>query len=132
MNCQSRIDGCCRNGFKPSPVPIIPILKNKYFFNYEVWLMNNSKLGLGNYIMRNGKIVQWAKTRKIFQSQRCVWVIAWLHQRLKSTFFEIFFSLQVSFGTLHSKNFKKTLILVFEVIMQSTKHTFEIGTFFVF
>ena len=49
-----------------------------------------------------------------------------LPQRLKSTFFrvdgkrtwsEIFF-------------FQKTLILVFEVIVQAPKHTFEIGIFF--
>ena len=30
------------------------------------------------------------------------------------------------------KNFKKELILVFEVIMQPLKHTFEMGIFFEF
>ena len=39
----------------------------------------------------------------------CVWVVAWLPQSLKWTFFEIFSTLQISFrtGTLHSKKFQK-------------------------
>ena len=51
-----------------------------------------------------------------FQYQMCVWVVALLHQRLKSTLFEIFSSLWVSFtlGTLHPKKFQKTLVLAFE------------------
>ena len=53
-------------------------------------------------------------------SKNAFWVVARLPQRLKSTFFE-------------KKNKKKTLILVFEVIVQPpNKHTFEIGIFFVF
>ena len=44
-----------------------------------------------------------------------VWVIARLHQKLKSMFFE--------------KKFQQTLILAFEVIVQSPKHAFEIALF---
>ena len=40
---------------------------------------------------------QWAKTRKKIQFQMCVWVVARLPQRLKSTIFQTFSSLQVPF-----------------------------------
>ena len=40
-------------------------------------------------------------------SKMCVWVVAQLPQRLKSTFFE-------KFSSLPSKKFQKTLILAFE------------------
>ena len=38
---------------------------------------------------------QWAKTWKKFQFQMCVWVVASLSQRLKSTFFLIFFLIKI-------------------------------------
>ena len=41
---------------------------------------------------------EWVETRKKFQFQMCVWVVARLRQRLKLTFFEIFSSLKVPFG----------------------------------
>ena len=48
---------------------------------------------------------------KIQFKKVCVWVVARLHQRLKSTFIEIFSSPRVPFaGILHSKIFQKTLI----------------------
>ena len=40
--------------------------------------------------MSSVHIAQWAKTRKKFQFQICVWVVARLSKRLKSTFFEKF------------------------------------------
>ena len=46
------------------------------------------------------------KRGKIAISNVCVWVVAQLPQRLKSTFFEKKF--------LHSKKFQKPLILAFE------------------
>ena len=51
----------------------------------------------------------------------CVWVVALLPQRLKSTFFKIFSSLQVHFGDLPLEKFQKMLILVFQVIVQLPK-----------
>ena len=52
---------------------------------------------------------QWAKTRKKFQFQMCVWVVARLPQRLKTMFFwkNFITPLLVPSGLLHSKNFKK-------------------------
>ena len=52
---------------------------------------------------------QLANTWKKFQFQICVWVVAGLPQRLKSTLFDIFSSLRV-----HSKKFQKTFISAFE------------------
>ena len=55
-----------------------------------------------------------------------------LPQRLKSMFFEIFFEWRVSERGPRpgvKKKFLKMLILVFEVIVQPPKHTFEIGIF---
>ena len=62
-----------------------------------------------------------------------------LPQRLKSTFFEKNLNRasgpeetsRVIVVLMVSKNFKKTLMLAFEVIVQPPKHTFEIGIFFV-
>ena len=56
-----------------------------------------------------------------------------LPQRLRSMFFENFSS-GGSPKETHSeeKNFQKTLILVFYVILQPPKHTFEIGFFSTF
>ena len=49
----------------------------------------------------------------------------------KATFFEKkFLHSRSPSGTLHSKKFQKTWILVFEVIVQPPKHTFKIGIFF--
>ena len=66
--------------------------------------------------------------------EHCERVVAYLPQRVKSTFFEkIFFTPGLLWaGTLHTKNFQKTLIYVFEVIVQLPKHTFEIRIFFHF
>ena len=63
------------------------------------------------------------------QFQMCVWVVAWLTKRLKSTFLEFFFLRTPWDGLLHSKTFRKTLILAFDVIVQPPKHTFEIALF---
>ena len=53
---------------------------------------------------------QWAKTWKNFQFQMCVWVVAKLPRRLKSTFFEkIFFSLGPLWGPSTRKNFDFSL-----------------------
>ena len=54
--------------------------------------------------------------RKKYQFQMCFWMVAQLPQRIKSMFFEIFSSLQVSLasGILQPKFFQKTLILGFE------------------
>ena len=60
----------------------------------------------------------------------CVWVVALLPQRPKLMFFEIRSCLRVPFGKPPLKKFQKTLILVFKVIVQPPKHTFEIGIFF--
>lgn len=58
---------------------------------------------------------QWAQTRKKFQFQMCVSVVARIHKRLKSTFFDNFFDAPASFGNpFHLNFFQKTLILVFE------------------
>ena len=60
----------------------------------------------------------------------CVWVVARLPQRLKSTVFEIFSHSGGSFGAAPlEKKIQKSLILVFEVIVQSPKHTFQITLF---
>ena len=67
---------------------------------------------------------------KKFQFQMCVWVVALLPQRPKLMFFEIFLHSRYSSGTLHLNKLQKTFILVFEVIVQPPKHTFEIGIFF--
>ena len=64
-----------------------------------------------------------------FQFQMCVWVVARLPQRLKSTFFENFSSIRFPFRDPPLKIFLKTLILAFEVIEQPPKHTFEIGIY---
>ena len=53
----------------------------------------------------------------------------YLPQRLKSTLFEIFSSGGLPKG---EEKFQRTLIFVFEVIMQPSKHAFEIVIFFVF
>ena len=61
----------------------------------------------------------------------CVWVVGWLPpllRGLKRTKINVFwknFKWRVPKGT----KFQKTLILVFEVIVQPPKHTFEIGFF---
>ena len=60
----------------------------------------------------------------------CVWVIARLPQRLKSTIFEFFFrEEQPRRSHRNEKKFQKQLILVFEVIVQPPKHTFQITLF---
>ena len=56
--------------------------------NYKFALRQNT-VGL-----KLKKIVQWAKTWKKIQFQMCIWVVARLPQRLKSTFFEMFCSLR--------------------------------------
>ena len=69
---------------------------------------------------------------KKIQFQMYVWMVAQLPQRLKSTFLEIFSSVGYPKGTRNEEFFLKTLLLVFEVIVQPLKHTFEIGLFFAF
>ena len=64
-----------------------------------------------------------------FQFQMCVWVVARLPQRRKSTLLDIFFFTYLGNPPLDEINFKKPLILVFEVVVQPSKHTFEIGIF---
>ena len=59
----------------------------------------------------------------------CVWVVARLPQRLKSTFFEIFRVEGSRRRPGVKKKLSKTLLLVLEVIVQPPKHTFEIGFF---